>query len=726
MTKYARTAGGNYSADATWSTTSGGAADTVKPDATDDVVFDANSGNVTVDATAVAKTIDQTGYTNTLTHNAFTLTVSGSVTLAATKYTTSGAATLAMNATGTLISAGNTLYNLTTSVGTITLGDASNISNLFTHTSGTLITDGGAGTLTHNWYIFYSYNSNTRTITLGNSTINISANNTSWDMTAAANLTLNADTSTINMTGSNADLRVGWLSGGSKTFNIVNFTGSGNAVVTSGYQNTFATLTRTGTAVKTDGFIIYGQDIVVTGTLSLAGNSATNRLLVKSYILGSAHTITVTGANLTGTTNVDFMDITFADNKVGDTDLTNGGANSIGDAGGNTRTLGTGNLVMTTAVKQYWQTVAGGTWSTVANWTSRVPLPQDDVDLGNTALATPITYNSGVTVTADMPRLGKSISWTGAGYTGTKPTWTFSTSNSVYGSLTLISGMTFSQIGTTTFYGRASYIVTSAGQSFAGLAISAPGGTYTLQDALIAGEMTVINGGLITAGKSVTTGFFASSNSNVRTVDISGSQVNMTSGGTGWGFGTTPNLTFVSTGSTIAMAGNSGFFSSGQIIYNDIFVAPGAGILTIYGPFTFHNMTMSSAGTRTVKFTKSTTYTMTGTNFLSGTSGNLVTIDSDDGATQFTLSKASGTVVVDYVSLARSIATGGATFQATNSTDVGGNTGWIFGTVVLLSALALTATLNSPTILLPESSYFIHENNQVKLYVRNVLVETWG
>ena len=54
-TKFARTAGGNWSADATWSTSSGGAADTVAPTAADDVVLDANSGNVTIDAAAVCR-----------------------------------------------------------------------------------------------------------------------------------------------------------------------------------------------------------------------------------------------------------------------------------------------------------------------------------------------------------------------------------------------------------------------------------------------------------------------------------------------------------------------------------------------------------------------------------------------------------------------------------------------------------------------------------------------
>ncbi len=50
--------------------------------------------------------------------------------------------------------------------------------------------------------------------------------------------------------------------------------------------------------------------------------------------------------------------------------------------------------------------VTGGNWS-ASSWTTRVPLPHDDVYLGN-------AFAASQTVTADMPRLGRSIDWTGA------------------------------------------------------------------------------------------------------------------------------------------------------------------------------------------------------------------------------------------------------------------------------------------------------------------------
>ena len=68
------------------------------------------------------------------------------------------------------------------------------------------------------------------------------------------------------------------------------------------------------------------------------------------------------------------------------------------------------------------------------------------------------------------------------------------------------------------------------------------------------------------------------------------------------------------------------------------------------------------------------------TNFnVSGTAGNLVTLQSTTSGTQFTLSKASGTVSRDYLSIKDSNATGGATWNAgANSTNVSNNTGWTF------------------------------------------------
>jgi hypothetical protein len=76
-------------------------------------------------------------------------------------------------------------------------------------------------------------------------------------------------------------------------------------------------------------------------------------------------------------------------------------------------------------------------------------------------------------------------------------------------------------------------------------------------------------------------------------------------------------------------------------------------------------------------FTAGTTNTFTNWN-ASGESTRLLTIGSVTAASH-TLSKASGTVSADFLSISRSTATGGASWYAgANSTDGGNNSGWVF------------------------------------------------
>lgn len=64
---------------------------------------------------------------------------------------------------------------------------------------------------------------------------------------------------------------------------------NGTAHTVSG-SNTYTTLTRTGTATKTDTLTLSANQ-TLSGTLTLAGNSATNRLLVQSSTKGTTYTL---------------------------------------------------------------------------------------------------------------------------------------------------------------------------------------------------------------------------------------------------------------------------------------------------------------------------------------------------------------------------------------------------------------------------------------------------
>src|SRR3989344_3853628 len=96
----------NWSTSGNWSATDGGAASGVKPTASDNVFFTANSPNCTVDTAGGGLPLNFTGYASTITMTAG-LTISGSVTLVAAM-TIAGSGTLIVNAAATLTSNGKT------------------------------------------------------------------------------------------------------------------------------------------------------------------------------------------------------------------------------------------------------------------------------------------------------------------------------------------------------------------------------------------------------------------------------------------------------------------------------------------------------------------------------------------------------------------------------------------------------------------------------------------
>jgi hypothetical protein len=100
---------------------------------------------------------------------------------------------------------------------------------------------------------------------------------------------------------------------------------------------------------------------------------------------------------------------------------------------------------------------------------------------------------------------------------------------------------------------------------------------------------------------------------------------------------------------------------------------------TISGSTTFNNLT-SSTSDKTIKFTAGTTQTVSSLS-LTGTSGHLITIDTDTGAGTFNLSDTTGTNTLYYTSVTRSAAAGGATWNALISdgnSNGGSNSGWNF------------------------------------------------
>lgn len=634
----------NWSSHNSWSATSGGACTATEPDSGLDANFDANSFTaasqvVTVDATANCLNMDWTGATNTPTLSwpaANSIYVYGNVTFIAAM-TISGAvsnAALYFYKTGTCQLTTNTV-SVNVPIG-VTSGCTLSLQDNLTQAGGTMcgiylrVTTAVLTTNNYNItnaYIYGGYSGQSPTVNLGSSTITVSVS-TGWDFNQG--IVLAANTATINVSGTGA-----FAGGGATTYNNVNLNGTAHTISGS---NTFVNLTRNGTATKTDTLTLTsGTTQTVTGTCALIGNSAINRLLVQSSTLGSAATLHVTtdvAANWTGTNAVDFMDIT----STHAVDLSAAGLNPAaysGDCGGNT------GFTFTTSAAQTSGSTA--TWSTAAKWTSRVPLPQDDVTC---------SHNT----TVDMPRLGRSITITGS------PAMTYSVDNSLYGSLTLSatqSGNWFSGGLALLLRGRtAGLTLRTNGNSLYYLGVSSPTGTYTLQD-----NLAITSRLLLSAGTLVDNGF------TITMTNTSGfGNKWQVAGGTATLTGT---LIMTNSGT------NAQTFAGGGLSYNNVTVQ-GAGnyALTITGNNTFNTFTVDrSAAAKTITLTASSNQTVN--NFISNEYGtNALTINST-GAAAVLHKTGGGGVGMDYLNLSNNIGSPVNTWYYQVNSTIGANvTGW--------------------------------------------------
>ena len=612
---------GNTNDTAHWSATTGGAGGETVPVAGDSVTFDSNSG------TAATVTVDVALSAASITINKSDLTL--------------------------IHSAGTTL------TGAMTL------------TTGTLNTNGQ----TCSWGSFSSSNGNTRTLTLGASAITLTGTGTGWDTGSVSNLTVTANTAVIS---SSTLISIGL---GSKNYNGLSFvlTGAGVPVFYLGTGVTIGSMTRGGTAVKTSGLRLSNllgtasESMTLSGTCTVGGNTTqgVNRLLVSGFTVGSQATITAAAYVMSG--DVDFMDINLA--YSGGASWTNAGSAYIGDA------LGNSGAVTTNANVSATQTATGTasfTWST-HGWTSRVPLPQDDVVINNAFVA-------GRTITQDMPRAGRSIDFTGT--TGT-PAWNLTVQWTMYGSLTMIAGMTFTGSFNSIFAGRSGGLtITSAGRAFpTDVYINAPNGSYTCQDLFSVtlstfrpqyGTFTASSAGLIC-------GNFASTSSAATRVINGGTgtwTLDRTGAFKGWTISDPTNLTinFGSTTIDITSTDSAAFvFQGGGKTYGTLrHTATGTGALTITGNNTFANLDLECTTARTITFPSGGTQTITGTLTLLGASGQLLSLRSSATPTKWYINAA--TTSAQYCDVKDSTASGTGTpiNDTTGGVDSGNNIGWLF------------------------------------------------
>jgi hypothetical protein len=236
----------------------------------------------------------------------------------------------------------------------------------------------------------------------------------------------------------------------------------------------------------------------------------------------------------------------------------------------------------------------------------------------------------------------KNLNFTG--FTGSL----VSGNRTIYGSLTFGSGMTATD-GTGVYTFASTLVqqnITTNGVTLGGPITVNGTQTIQLQDALTLNStrtFTLTAGTLDLNNKTLTTGFFSSSNSNQRQIAFgsSGQIYVIGSGSTAWNTTTSTNLTVTGiTGGTIHMTSSSAkTFAGGGLSYPRLNQG-GTGALTVSGNNTFNDMTNSVQPT-TITFTAGTNNSFTQFN-VGGSSGNLVTINSSSPGTKYTLTNLLG------------------------------------------------------------------------------------
>lgn len=657
--------GGTASWDGTagtkWSATSGGAGGASVPTSADDVFFNASStGTVTIaTGNTGAKSINCTGFTGTITGTA-NITVSGNVTLV-TGMTYSHTGTVTFNATATLITAGKIFsgVEINGSGITATLGDALNISGRnVTLTLGTFDTANYNVTCGN---LLSTSTTNIRTLTLGSSTVSLSGTTTVINFATTSNFTLNAGTSQITLTGAGAQ-----IAGGDKTFYNMTFAGGGTTNLISN-TNTFNNLTLNAPAT-----LLLNASQTVNGTLTCAGASSTSRNFLRSNTLDTARTIT---AATVSANDCNFRDITIsgaaapisptrAGDEGGNSGITFPAAKTVYRVGTNTNWAGSSS----------WATSSGGTGSD-----NNYPLPQDTAVINND---TALTGTLGITTG------GQSTGTIDFSNRTTGITFNLNAAITLYGSFILGSGVTITGTQGVTFSGRGTMDFTGAGKTITfPITLSTPSGnTLRLGDAFNSTNSITLTQGTINANNyNLTCTVFSSNNSNTRTITMGSGLWTLTGTSFIWDLRTTTNLTFNVNTANILLTNttaSASTFASQGLTYNKLTLGGGAATAgnttTISGnaSTTISELASTRTGAYAVQFNVMGTI---GTWSITGSSGNVVSFNSDVSGTRRTFSLTNVTSGIDYLNVKDiGISQTNRFYVGANSTDGGNNSNVYF------------------------------------------------
>jgi hypothetical protein len=539
-----------------------------------------------------------------------------------------------------------------------TLGGAFNIgaSNL-TITNGLIDFDTYNVTVS----VLTSDNNNKRTIDFGSGTTTLAGGPLFGTTANAANdLTVVSGTSQINLTSTSHT-----LSGNGKTFYNVAFTTTSTATIIINGANTFNNLSFTGITSTGLKNISISASQTINGTLTCsAGTNATMRHFVRSNTIGTTRTLTCNAVSLT---DVDFRDITIAGSAAP------AGGTRIGDCGGNSG-------ITADAPKTVYRVGTNGLWGGSSSWAlnsggsgsnDNLPLAQDTAVIDNaTTLASTLIIELLNISSIDASTRTNAL--------------TFShSSNNLYGSMILGSGITTSGTSGQLFAGRGTMVFTSAGKTISyPITIQTPTGTFQLGDAFTTNNQAIqhTQGTLDANNYNVTISAFESSNSNTRTLAVgSGTWTISGSGGSAWTTATSTNLTVTGTGVIKLTSASAKTFAGGGAAYTNITLDQGGtGALTISGDNRFKDIISTASGARSILLgtTIQRVAQWTGT----GTSGNVLTITGTSATSPATLILTGATDPnVDYLTITgiRAYDLTDTWYAGANSTN-NGSLGWYF------------------------------------------------
>jgi hypothetical protein len=515
---------------------------------------------------------------------------------------------------------------------------------------------------------FTSTGTSTRSIELGSSTVTL--NDGDWEVSGSG-FTIDAGTSTINV----GTVGPRFYGGGYTYYNVSQTNTSVNINFQVTGANTFNNLTiaaPTSTGIKTVSFY---DNQTINGTLTVSGSTAIRKTHVVSDTIGTTRTLTC-GA-ISSTTDSNFRDITIAGtaSPLSGTRLGDGGGNSgITFNSGVNKYWNLGGLVNITATG--WATGSGGTPNA-----DNFPLPQDTVIFDNAGSAGTVTCNfSFMFGTFDMSARTNAM--------------TFNITNSdmqVKGNLTLGTGVTWGGTGPNLLMyssDGASIVLDSNGQTMASdIFVDIPGGTLTLGDIINTGtaalDLEIRAGTFDSDSYDITCAIFRSNTTKTRTITLGSSTVTVYSTGDVVDIDAT-NLTVNAASSTFVLSNTtntSRTFEGGGFTWGNLVIGGGASTANavIEGANTFNTISHTRTAAYIIIFPNTTTTVSDFT--ISGSAGNLVTLRRTGASGTWTIAKSTGGVIdVDYLSISNSTATPSTLtwYAGANSTNGGGNTGWIF------------------------------------------------